>query len=103
MATFAVTTQKGPHWERQREIREQAEWESHAAFVDELVEQRVIILGGPVSGDDNEVALLAVEATGESEVRSIFGRDPWARNGVFRIGDVRPWLWWLDGRNIPLR
>jgi hypothetical protein len=70
----------------------------HAAFADELVERGVIIVGGPIGGSDDEIALLAVEAHDEAELRSTFSADPWAPNGVFRIKDVRPWTWWLDGR-----
>ena len=71
----------------------------HAAFADELVARGVIIFGGPIGGgSDNDVALLAVEARDESELRSIFRDDPWTTNGVFRIKDVRPWEWWLDSR-----
>ena len=61
MATFAATTEKGPHWDHRRSIREQDAWDDHAAFADELVERGVIILGGPVGGGGNDIALLAVE------------------------------------------
>jgi uncharacterized protein YciI len=79
-------------------MRAQASWAEHAAFADELVERGIIILGGPIGGSDDDIALLAVEAPGESELRAIFRDDPWTVNGVFRIKDVRPWTWWLDGR-----
>ncbi len=98
MAIFAVTTERGPYGDDDRPMREQAAWEEHAAFADELVEHGVIIVGGPIGGEDTDIALLAVDAANESEVRSIFGRDPWTLNGVFRTKDVRPWTWWLDSR-----
>jgi uncharacterized protein YciI len=82
-------------------LREQDAWDEHAAFADELVEQGVIIVGGPIGGDENEIALLAVEAASESELVSIFNRDPWTINGVFRIKTVRRWTWRLDGRRRP--
>ncbi|MGH3318858.1 MAG: YciI family protein [Streptosporangiaceae bacterium] len=99
MAVFAVTTAKGPNWEPTRGIREQQAWEQHAAFADGLVDQGVIVLGGPISSDsDDDVALIAVEAIDDQHVRSIFGADPWATSGVLRLKDVRPWTLWLDGR-----
>ena len=71
----------------------------HAAFADELVERGIIILGGPIGGgSDDDIALLAVEASEEAELRSIFSNDPWTLNGVFRIKEVRPWTLWLDSR-----
>lgn len=66
--------------------------------MDRLVERGVVVLGGPIASDDTgEVALLAVEATDEKELRSVFAQDPWAVSGVLRIKDVRAWTIWLGG------
>jgi len=99
MALFAVTTEKGPNWDDTRKIRDQKAWVEHAAFADELVVRGIIIVGGPIGGIDADIALLAVEAPDERELRSIFDDDPWTVSGVFRIKEVRPWTWWLDGRS----
>jgi uncharacterized protein len=99
MAFFAVTTAKGARWEPTRGIREQDAWDQHAAFFDRLVEQGVVILGGPIaSSSEEDVALLAVEAADERALRTLFSTDPWAVNQVLRIKDVRSWSLWLDGR-----
>ena len=99
MAMFAVVTLKGPNWVHDRGVREQPAWDEHARYFDQLVERGVVVLGGPISGDDeNEVALLAVEAADRQEVLSIFGEDPWAASGVLRIKEPRAWTIWLDGR-----
>jgi hypothetical protein len=96
---FAVTTAKGPNWLRDCGIREQPAWDEHAQFFDGLVERAVVVLGGPISSNsDDEVALLAVEAADEKELRSIFDEDPWASSGVLRIKKIRAWTLWLDGR-----
>lgn len=96
---FAVTTAKGPNWLLDCGIREQLGWGEHARFFDGLVERAVVVLGGPISSNsDDEVALLAVEAVDEKELRSIFDEDPWARSGVLRIKEVRAWTLWLDSR-----
>ncbi|MDT7797681.1 MAG: uncharacterized protein QOI78_1114 [Actinomycetota bacterium] len=90
---------EGPSWEPTRGIREQAEWDQHAKFSDGLVDRGVIVLGGPIdSANDEDVALLAVEAADENELRSVFAEDPWALNGILRVKEARPWTWWLDGR-----
>jgi uncharacterized protein len=102
MPVFAVTTAKGPNWDHARGIREQPYFEEHAAFADELVERGVIILGGPIaSEDDEDIALLAVEAPGEEAVRLVFDDDPWTVHQVFRIKALRTWTLWLDGRSLP--
>ncbi len=99
MPMFAVTTAKGSNWDHARVIREQAFWEEHAAFADSLVDRGVIILGGPVaSDDDDDIALLAVEAPDEEALRSIFDADPWIVHHVFRLKRVQAWTVWLDGR-----
>ena len=100
MPAFAVTTAKGPNWDHARGIREQPFWDLHAAFADELAGRGVIIFGGPVASDDEEdIALLAVQAADEQALRSIFAADPWTVHQVFRIKDVRAWTLWLDGRS----
>jgi hypothetical protein len=100
MAVFAVRTAKGPNWDHARGPREQPFWEAHADFADQLVERGVVILGGPIASDDEEdIALLAVEASDEEAVRAVFEADPWTVHRVFRIKDVRVWSLWLDGRS----
>jgi hypothetical protein len=99
MPVFAVTTAKGANWDRTRDIREQPFFDQHAAFVDGLVDRGVIILGGPIASDDDEdIALMAVDAPDESALRSVFDADPWTAHQVFRIKAVRAWTLWLDGR-----
>lgn len=65
---------------------------SHARLVDE----GVIILGGPVG--DGEHTLHAVEATNKDEIRARLARDPWAAAGLPQIGSIEPWALWLDSR-----
>jgi uncharacterized protein len=100
MPVFAVTTAKDVNWDRARGIREQPLFDQHAAFADGLVDRGVIILGGPVaSEDDEDIALLAVEAPDEGTLRSIFDADPWTVHQVFKLKTVRAWTLWLDGRS----
>ena len=100
MTVFAVTTAKGSSWDHARSIREQPFWEQHAAFADALTDRGVIILGGPVASDDNDdIALLAVEAPNEEALRAIFGADPWTVHQIFQIKHVWAWTLWLDGRS----
>lgn len=96
MAFFAVTTVYGPNWDVSRGRREQDAWDEHAAFMDALVDEGFVVLGGPL-GDGADV-LLAVEAEDEDQVRARMAEDPWAPMGLLRIGVVTPWTVWLDGR-----
>lgn len=96
MANFAVMLQHGPAWDRSRPIRQQQAWDEHAAFMDGLVADGFLIIGGPLGS--GERTLHAVEASGEGEVRARFGADPWAAAGMLEIGSVEPWALWLDAR-----
>jgi uncharacterized protein YciI len=99
MATFAVVTARGPNWNHQLGIREQAGWTEHAAFADGLVDQGTTVLGGPVeTGDPEVVALLLVNGESEQGVRAAFAPDPWAAGGILHVRAVYPWTLWLDSR-----
>lgn len=98
MPTFAVTTARGPRWNPRLDIRGQAEWDAHAAYMDGLVEQGLIILGGPIGGEPDELALLAMQADTPDHIQAIFDADPWIVSGVLRIASIRPWTLWLDSR-----
>lgn len=98
MPVFAVTTARGPRWDPSRDTRAQAEWDAHAAYMDRLVEQGLIILGGPIGGQPDEVALLAMRADNGDHIQSIFDADPWIISGVLRLASIRPWTLWLDSR-----
>jgi len=100
MANFAVRLIHGPGWDSSRPIREQDSWDTHAAFMDGLVDDGFLIIGGPIG--DGAQTLHAVEAADENEVRARFAEDPWASAGLLRIGSIEPWSLWLDSRtDIP--
>jgi uncharacterized protein YciI len=100
MPVYAVTTAKDVNWDHAQDIREQALWEEHGAYNDELVQNGTIIMGGPIgSGIEEDIALVAVVASDAEAARSVFDDDPWKVNRVFRIKSVWPWTVWLDGRS----
>lgn len=96
MTVFAVTVVYGPAWVPGVRRREQVGWDAHAAFMDRLVADGRVILGGPV-GDGTDV-LLAVEADDEDELRAVFAADPWHADGTLAFGRIEPWQLWLDSR-----
>ena len=98
MANFAVRLVHGPNWDPRRPIRGQDGWDEHAAFMDGLVADGFIIVGGPVG--DGEQTLHAVEAADENEIRARLAPDPWASAGLLKTGTIEPWALWLDGRGL---
>ena len=65
--------------------------------MDALVEEGMIILGGPLADPDagDQVALL-FKADSEGEIRTRMAADPWSEH-LLRIHDVQPWSLWLRG------
>jgi uncharacterized protein YciI len=96
MATFALILVHGPGWDTSRPIREQRGWDEHAAFMDGLVAEGFIVVGGPLGAGDRTLHL--VEAGDEVEIRARMAVDPWAKAGLLVVGSVETWALWLDGR-----
>ncbi|HXB49112.1 MAG TPA: YciI family protein [Streptosporangiaceae bacterium] len=95
MANFAVTMADGPRWDGARAIRDQDGWQAHADFMDALVDDGFVIIGGPLGSGQR---LIAVEAPDEQAVRDRLAADPWVLAGLLRVSSVQPWSLWLDSR-----
>jgi uncharacterized protein len=93
---YLVMQAKGPRWDHARGRREQAGWDEHAAFMDALAAEGVVVLGGPVGEGDGDDTLLVVDLASEAAVRQRLAIDPWAES-VLVIKNIRPWSVWLRG------
>ena len=96
MPAFLVTVHRsGPTWDPSRPLEQQPGWPAHAAFMDGLVEDGFIVLGGPLA--DEHRVMHAVEAASEDAVRSTFARDPWSETHL-QVDTIEAWTLRLDGR-----
>jgi uncharacterized protein YciI len=86
--------QEGAEFDHSKPLEQQSGWEEHAAFMDSLVEDGRIILGGPLP--DFRTAH-AMEAESEEELRAIWARDPWHESHLI-LESVEPWEIRLDSR-----
>ena len=77
-------------------MREQESWDEHAAFMDGLVDDGFILLGGPLEGDRQTLHIVA--APSEEAIRARLAEDPWARNGMLKPVSIERWTILLDGR-----
>jgi uncharacterized protein YciI len=93
---WVVRLERGGPWDWSRGLREQDGWDEHAAFMDGLVEEGVILLGGPLEGDRETLQVVA--APSEEAVRTRFAEDIWAENGMLSVKSVERWTILLDGR-----
>jgi uncharacterized protein YciI len=91
---YLVELARGPAWDHTRRRREQDGWDEHAAFMDALTEEGVVVLGGPIGEGDGDSSLLVVDVESEAEIRSRLAEDPWAED-LLTIQHVRPWSVWL--------
>lgn len=94
---YLVEQAKGPAWDHSKPRREQAGWDAHAVFMDALVEEGVVVLGGPIGEGDGENSLLVVDADDEAAIRARLAEDPWA-DDLLTIESVRPWSVWLRAK-----
>jgi uncharacterized protein YciI len=90
-----LVRRSGPDYDLSRPLEGQTGWDEHAAFMDSLVAEGFIVLGGPL-GDEKRV-VHAVEAESEDAVRETLARDPWHETHL-RLEAVEPWTIRLDGR-----
>ena len=96
MATYLVVLHRsGPQWDAARPMEEQSDWPAHAAYMDELVDRGLIVLGGPLA-DEFRVVHVA-EAESEDAVRDALARDPWSGSHLV-VESVEPWTIRLDAR-----
>lgn len=93
-AYYLVERACGPDWDHSRRRREQEGWTEHAAFMDRLVEEGVIVLGGPIGESEDGNALQIVDLQSEAEVRTRLAEDPWPET-MLTIESIRPWSVWL--------
>ena len=93
---YAVTQERGGNWDTRRSMREQKNWDEHARFMDALVEDGFVVLGGPL--DDGEKVLLIINAESRQAIEARLADDPWTPMGVRRIAKVERWEILLDAR-----
>ena len=98
--TFIAISSAGPNRDPSKGTREQPFWNEHAKFIDQLVDEGFILMGGPLVGEAEmpHGALLIVSAEDENEVRNKLKNDPWFEKGILKLGSVVRWQIFIDAR-----
>jgi uncharacterized protein YciI len=86
---FAVTNTHGARWAAARPLEEQEGWPAHAAFMDALVAEGLVVLGGPLEGTPD--VLLIMRARDAEEIQACLAGDPCYRSDLLRLSRVVPW------------
>jgi hypothetical protein len=85
---LVVLRRSGPDYDHSKPLEQQTGWLEHAAFMDGLVDDGFIVLGGPL-GDEVRTAH-AVEAASEEEIRERLAQDPWSGSHLV-VDSIDPW------------
>ena len=94
--TFLAFSSAGPNRDFSKDTRQQPFWDEHAAFIDQLVEDGFILMGGPLV--DEGGSLLIINAKHENEVRETLKNDPWMQHGILKLESIKRWQIFIDER-----
>jgi uncharacterized protein YciI len=95
--TFMTISSAGPNRDPSKATRKQPLWDEHATFIDQLIDEGFILMGGPLV--DEGGAMLIVNADGEGEVRERLKNDPWFQHGILKLESVKRWQIFIDERS----
>lgn len=88
MMFLVILRRSGPEYDHSKPLEQQSGWDEHAAFMDGLVDDGFIVLGG-VLGDELRTAH-AVQGGSEQEIRDRLARDPWSGSHLV-VDSIDPW------------
>jgi uncharacterized protein YciI len=99
-STFVVISSVGPNRDQSKGTREQPFWDEHAGFIDQLVDDGFILMGGPLLDRDGlpQGALLIVNAQDENEITEKLKEDPWFERGILQLESIKRWEIFIDVR-----
>jgi uncharacterized protein YciI len=93
---FVMISSAGRNRDLSKGAREQSFWDEHAAFIDRLVAEGFIWMGGPLV--DEGGSLLFFNAKDENEVREKMKNDPWLKQGILKPESIKRWQIFIDPR-----
>ena len=94
-ARTVVLFSAGPAWVNGRGSRQQAHWEGHAAFIDDLTERGLLVAGGPFADESGAMNILSGSLE-RDDVERLYATDPFLVHGIFVLERVAPWLVFVD-------
>ncbi|HVP43573.1 MAG TPA: hypothetical protein VMS96_09065 [Terriglobales bacterium] len=86
---FVVMRARGARWKQGQPLEKQELWEERAAFMDALVAESFVLLGGPL--EQTGEALLVIRAKDPRQINARLEADPWTTNGLLRTTRIEPW------------
>jgi uncharacterized protein YciI len=99
---FAVIRDAGPAWTDGQGAFEQPGVDEHAAFMNALADEGLVLFAGPLAGSERGRirALLIVMAESEAVILDRLAADPWARAHRLVTTSVEPWNLFVGAERI---
>jgi uncharacterized protein YciI len=93
MSLFAVHREAGPSWTEGKEAFDQPGVNDHAAFMNSLAEDGLLLAAGPLAGTERGRirVLLIADGDHESEIAQRLAADPWELAGRITTTRIEPW------------
>ena len=92
MSYFTVFREAGATW-RDGGIASQPAIDEHAAFMNTLADEGLVVFAGPLAGTEAGLlhALLIINASDEAEIRRRLADDPWSISQQLKITSIESW------------
>ena len=93
MSYYVVIRDAGPGWTDGKGAFEQPGVNDHAAFMNALAADGVVLFAGPLAGTEHGRirALLVVNADSEAAIHDRLAADPWTQTQRLVTTSVEPW------------
>jgi uncharacterized protein YciI len=93
MSYYVVIREAGPGWTDGKGAFEQPGVNDHAAFMNALADDGLVLFAGPLAGSEQGRirALVVVNADNEAVIHDRLAADPWAQAQRLVITSVEPW------------
>jgi uncharacterized protein len=93
MSLFAVNREAGPAWTEGKGAFDQEGVNEHAAFMNGLVDEGLIVAAGPLAGTESGRirVLLIADANNANEIVDRLAGDPWEHTERITTATIEPW------------
>lgn len=93
MSLFAITREAGADWTNGKGALEQSSVTDHAAFMNDLANEGVVLFAGPLAGSEHDRirVLLIADADSKADIERRLADDPWELTQRLVTTSVEPW------------
>ena len=101
MPYFVVIRERSSGWNWSLPMRQQKEWDAHAAFMDAMVDDGFLLAGGPLGDEDSASRVLHVVSAAEAGAIELrLAQDPWTHMRLLKTVSIEPWTVLLGGFSL---